>query len=473
MRRWTLVLGVGVGLASMVGCAPARQKPATEVTLPEAFGQAVDPSDRTPTVDRWWEAFEDPALDALVARAMSENLDLRAAWERLAQFQAVAVQQGSASWPQVNLTASASRNRIELGESTVHNNNFSLSAAASYEVDVWGRLESLDEAATLDIQASRQDAEAIAMTLAAQVVEVWYSLVEQRALLDLLQRQDETNGRFLELIELRFGQGLSNAVDVYQQRQQVLAIRGQIPLVEARLKLQEHLLATLLGAPAGTVTIDERRSLPELPPLPETGVPSALLQRRPDLEAARLRVASGDARVAAAIADRFPALRLTASTGFQAQDLGDLFDQWVWNMAGNLVLPLIDGQRREAEVARQEAALRERLLAYTRAALVALREVEDALVGEHRQRQSLEISQSQLEVANATLREAQERYLQGLTDFLPVLTSLQAVQRAEQGVISGRRQLISQRIALHRALGGDWTDQLEAPAAGPQQGEEN
>lgn len=468
MRRLRRSLSFCCGallLGLLVSCAHGERPEVASPEVPASFSTA-DPEQPTGP-QRWWESFEDPRLTELVETSMRENLDLRQAWARIDQLEAVARQQGSASSPQVSLDFSAARNRtfIAFLGSGALNNSFTLSAAASYEVDLWGRLESLEDAAVLDIAASRGDLETIAMTVAAQVADTWYGVIEQRALLALLTQQIATNERLLELTELRFGQGLATALDVLQQRQQLLATRAQVPQVTSRLQLQAHQLDLLLGRSAGSLPVsDTPDALPELSALPSTGVPSEVLQRRPDVRAATLRVAAADKRVAAAIADRFPAIRLTGSTGYSANNLSELIDQWIWSIAGGLVLPLIDGGRRAAEVDRQHAALRERLLNMSAVTLQAFKEVEDALVAETRQREFLRLTEDQLDVARTTLDQAEQRYLQGLNDFLPVLTALQSVQRTEQTVLSARRQLISQRIQLHRALGGDWTAQLADPA---------
>ena len=416
---------------------------------------------------RWWTAFADPTLDKLVAQALAGNFDLKRSAARLGMATAMAAQQGAAIWPQLSLDlgVNASRNNMYIKlpgqpgrqlETTT--TTIPLMLNASYEVDLWGRVAAVRKAAGLDIVASIEDRDAMAMMISAQVAETWFALLEQRANKALLKQQLAQAEQLLELVELRFGLGQSNAVAVLQQRQQVVGIRAQMPLIEGAITTLGHQIAVLLGrAPGSLLPGATVASLPQPPPLPKTGVPAEVLKRRPDVRAAVSRVRAADHRVGAAMADRFPALRLTGRTGFQGRDgVADLFDNWIWNLAANLVAPLIDGGRRAAEVKRGEFALKDALAAYSQVVMVAIREIEDALVRERRQREHLTVQNEQLELAKQTLGEARRRYADGQTDYLSVLTAIQSQQAVERAILAAQRQLLSHRISLYRSLGGTW-----------------
>ena len=337
--------------------------------------------------------------------------------------------------------------------------------SAAYEVDLWKRIASLRSAAELDALATREDLEAFALILTGDIADTWYSIVEQQAHLQLVHEQLEISETFLELVELRFSQGQASAVEVYQQREQVASTQAHIPPAESRLQVQQHKLAVLLGrAPTDTVT-PTRIDLPDLPRLPDMGLPAALLQRRPDVRLAQARVAAANYRVAAAVADRFPSLRLGASRGYQNDEIHEVFSNWIWSLAGNLVTPLIDGDRRAAEVDRTRAGLQETLSEYEKAILRALRDVEDALVQERFQRAYLEQLNREVEFARAALRESRERYAVGLIEYLPVLTELQSVQRIERDILTAAKNLIWFRIQLYKSMGGSWTSTLERQGA--------
>lgn len=437
--------------------------------------------------DRWWQSFDDPALNATIDRLLTDNLDLAQAWSRLAQSRAIAAQQGAARLPTLDGQGSAGASQIwspttEVGAgpngmptfspgppeaSTVE--SYGLSLAASYEVDLFDRLGAATRAARMDVEASRLDLEAVAISLTAQAADLWFALVEARATEALLETQIATNETQLELVRFRFSNGLTSATDVLQQQQLVISTRRQLPAVQARRATLAHQLAILLGRPPaeGAQLGGQAAALPEPPALPAAGLPSALLTRRPDIRAAQIRVAAADERVGAALAGRLPALRLSASVGFSANSLGDFIDQWVWSVAGSLLAPIFDAGRRSAEVDRTRAAVEGALAGFNLTALRAFGEVEDALVLEARQAETIERLEAELEVSQRLLTQARSRYEEGLTDYLPVLGALQGVQRAELSLLSARRQRLSYRVQLHRALGGTWTRDLSPTTKAP------
>lgn len=480
--RFALLAAGTLAASSVAACNPFHTaRTADDVRLeadrrPAGWQQPQGP---VAAPDRWWTAFDDPALTATLDRLLAANLDLAQAYSRLAQSRAIAAQQGAARLPALNVGAGAGASRRYVqqfapgpgGAPAVVTEadtfeQYSLSAAAQYEVDLWDRYGALARAAELDVAASRLDLEALAITLTAQAADLWYALIEARATEALLQSQIATNETLLDLARFRFSEGLAAAADVLQQEQLLLTTRRQLPGVQARRATLEHQLAVLLGRPPGEGAglAGAGAALPDPPPLPAAGLPAELLVRRPDIRAAQARVAAADERVGAAIAGRLPTITLGASTGFEATSFADLLDRWVWSLTGNLLAPIFDGGRRAAEVERSEAALRGALAAFTQAALRAFAEVEDALVLEARQAETLERLEAELAVGRQLYEQARARYVEGLTDYLPVLSALQGVQRAELSLLAARRQRIAYRIQLHRALGGTWTADL-APVA--------
>lgn len=462
-----LLLAAGV-LAGATSCTlhEVKQSAPPPVPVPPKFSD----SGREPSPDRWWETFEDDQLNDLIRRALACNLDLRQAAARLAQARMIAVKAGADRWPRLSAQAGASRGRTfstfdaaRLDQIKSTDSLFSLTLAASYELDIWRRVRSRRDAALLDMAATREDLDAAAITLAATVGETWFSLTEQRAQLKLLNEQIKTSETFLELVELRFSEGQASALDVYQQRTQVAVTRGQLPAVESRLAVLKHQLAVLLGRPPLAEVTRARQpsgALPDLSPLPETGLPADLLKRRPDVRAAHARLVAADHLVAAAIADRLPALRLSAQSVYQATEPSEVFNNWIWTLAGNIVQPVFEGGRLKAEVYRARAAKKERLIAYGKTVLNAFREVEDALAEERHQRTLIANLEDQIRLATATLDQARDRYVNGMSDYLPVLTALQVVQGKERDLLRARRGLISFRIRLYRALGGSWPRKL-------------
>ena len=452
-----LLTTMGLGLLCSCAHSPSTQSEAP-VVIPESYAAAVG---NGAYPDRWWTSFKDERLNDLVSEALDGNFGLRQVQHRLEQAHAVARKAGAEQVPQVNVGASATRSRSRVTDATGTKtiqvaNQFGLDLAASYEIDLWGRVSATKRAAALDAQTARDNLDTAAMTLVAQIAEGWYQLVSLEERLALLRGQIESSEDQVRLLELRFDTGHSTALDVWQQREQLAALRTLSPRLEAAQATTRHQLAVLLGRPPQMTQDFVLSGWPALPQMPDTGVPADLLQKRPDVRAALKAVHAADERVAAALADRLPALRLTASTGYSAAEASDLFDDWLWNIAGNLLGPVLDGGRRRAEAERSRAAARESLARCGEVLLNAMREVEDALVNESKQSEILERQTEQHEISRQTLQQARSRYQRGLSDYLPVLTALAREQSVARALAETRRERFSYRIQLHRSLGGHW-----------------
>jgi NodT family efflux transporter outer membrane factor (OMF) lipoprotein len=287
--------------------------------------------------------------------------------------------------------------------------------------------------------------------------------------LELTDRNIAAFADTLERVESRYREGLVPALDVYQSRQNLAAARSRRPEFEKALAAAEHALAVLLGRYPGRGIVEKDRELPPAVPDFPAGLPSELLARRPDVQAGLLRLQASDARIAAAIADCFPALRLTGSYGGQSTELADLLASGniFWNLLLNIAQPLFDGGRRAAEVDRSRAVFRENLAAYHQSVLAAFREVEDALTAGRTVQERIARLGEREEASAAALRLALDRYLQGLSDFLPVLTAQGLHFDAQSQLLAARRQFIADRITLARALGGVWMEQELAKGVNP------
>ncbi len=466
-RRLPLIT-LGVFLLA-VSCAtrPIDPQKRMSVRIPDCFSSR----DTTYTApDRWWESFNDPKLTTLIEELFVNNLDLAQAWDRIAQAEAAARIQGAALLPQVNLQAGAGRRKTSVTtsypqERTIEStsNNFFLSPTVSYEIDLWGRIRSLRNAAITDLRVTRKSLESTAIALTALTAKTWYLLHGQKAELALLREQLETNRQLLDLIELRFSQGKTTAVSVYQQQRQLALTRTRIPPIQSQIELTQHQLALLLAKAPKAALPEPYGALPPLPPLPKTGLPADLLRRRPDVQAAERSAIAFDWRLRAAIADQFPKLSLSAGISYQDDELSDLFKDWTWNIAGNLVQPLFDAGRRGAEVDRVRAQLEERLHAFSQTFLTAVKEVEDALTQERHQEEYIEELAGQIMILRKNLLAAKRRFVNGQSDYLPVLNALNTLQSLESDAIRAHRQLITYRIQLYESLGGTWPSELEQP----------
>ena len=407
--------------------------------------------------EHWWEDFDNAELNVLMQKALCDNFTIQSAWARLDQTDATAIKAGADLYPQASLNASAGSTRLE--DST--RDDYASVLAASYEIDLWGRARSEKTAAIMDAAASRYDLEAAAMTVAAESARLWIEILEQRAQKILLEQQLHANQIYLELVELRFQKAMVSALDVFQQKQAVHRVLAQIPLVEARLRTSHNELALLSGATSSSQVKISGDRLPDLPPLPQTGLPLELIKNRPDVRASLMRLQAADWKTAVARADRLPALRLTARAGYENNDFSALFDNWLVNVAANLTAPLFDGRRRKAEVKRSQAAVAERLIQYQQTLLTAAMEVQNALVREFKQGEHIHSLEKQIQFTRRSLELSRQRYLKGLSDYLPVLTALTSADNLEADMIRSKREMLIYRINLYRALGGRWTGELQ------------
>ena len=439
--------------ALLAGCLWAPQPVDPPVELPAAFSAVGE----APATDRWWQGFGDEVLDGLVDEALAGNFDFLAVWDRLDQARAVAARAGAPLWPSLEGRAGALREVVRTPQAgRVYDTDWSLGLLAGYEVDLWGRLRATHGAALLDVAAGEQDLQAAAISLAAAVARTWYLLVETRAQLELLQEQLQVNQQYLDVITMQFRKGRADATDVLQQRQLVERTRGDLVRLQSDLTVVEHELAVLVGRVPGTLETPAAAALPELPPLPDPGVPVEWVRRRPDVAAAELRVQAADARLAAAIADQFPRLGLSVSATTSAERARDLFDSWIASLAANLTAPLFQGGRLRAEVDRTRAVAAEQLHDYGQTVLVSLAEVENALTRETRQEQYVRSLAEQLVLARQAKDQTLENYTKGTTDFLRYLTALQSYQGLQRQLLAARLDLVLFRIDLYRALAGGW-----------------
>ena len=437
----------------LVGCASQSETISSPVEASASFsssGSATIP-------DQWWTTFDNERLDATVDSALTSNFGLKSTFQRLRAAQAVVDREAAALLPTLEGSAqgSVSRTPPEDGQGEAQQTeNLQLGLTSTYEVDLWGRIRSSVDAERYRAQATRADYQTAALSLSAEIVRTWYRLAEARNQVELIEQQIQTNEQVLELLENRFGTGQIRSVDILRQRQLVASTREQRTLAESDMQVLEHQLAVLLGRSpqAGIEALPD--SLPELPPLPATGVPTDLVRRRPDVQSAFNLLRAADRDLAAAISNQYPRLTLSVSASTAADNAGDLFEDWAGSFAGNLLAPIFFGGELRAEVDRTEAVKQQRLYEYGQTILIAFQEVEDALIRERKQRESIQSLEEQINLAQQAYEQLRVQYLNGTTNYLDVLTALDEVQQLRRDRLAAALTLVEDRIALYRALAG-------------------
>lgn len=428
------------------------------VPLPKTFsasGTKTVPAD-------WWTVFNCPQLNQLESRVLTDNFSLRAAWNRLQQVETLVQKAAAVRQPWMNHASSAtrtqgrSRSNTGFGKVTqnVRSTQLLLSGMASYEVDLWGRLQANEDAARFDLRASQEEIQAAILSLSAETTRNWFTLAAVREEIAIVQEQIKLDKKYESLVRLRRQQGQAGASDVLQQQQHTEATRSDLVRLKSRLILPRHALAYLAGSSPRQFSFQEPEKLPELPPLPATGVPIELIRRRPDVRAAWLHVAAADRRVAAALADRFPRLTFSLNSQVSGNSIPNLFRTWLTHLSAGIAGPVFDAGMRQAEIKRTRAVAAEAVNQYGDVCLRALREVEDSLEQEQRQRQILNSTQKQLRLANQALGQIRDQYMHGQIDYLRVLDALRACHALQRIQIQVRGGLFTTRLALYRALAG-------------------
>ena len=295
----------------------------------------------------------------------------------------------------------------------------------------------------------------MAISLSSVLAEAWFGIVAERELIALLESQQQTSERFLELTQLRFGQGLGPAQDIGRQREQLLSLQGQIDLARGRLESLEFQLAVLLGGSERRTPVSPTGLGPLLAAAerPGLGVPAELLERRPDLLAARRRVEAADRRAAAAVKEWLPSLSLNALLTGRALEVVDVLDDLVRQIGGSASQALYGAGGRRARIDQAYAAAEESLYAYAQSVVGAVGEVQTALAEGRSTRELVANLQERLGEARRVLLLTSESYREGATDYLNVLTALLSQQGLEQALIDARRQQLASRLQLCRALG--------------------
>jgi len=445
-------------LITLSACSPfaPQQRHGDEVELPQQFSLYRNTVEQ-PT--KWWTDFAWEDLDGLIDKALAQNLSLQESWARLQQAQANVTISSADKWPYLYYSDEASHSRQqEEGDSQFNTtNSFSLALASSYEVDLWGRVAANIQADTLTAQASADDWHTARLTIAAQVAQTWINLVAQNGLVPLAQQRWQRAVQQLQLLQLRYQQGMATGMDVAEQQRRVAEYRALILPMEEQQQQLAYELALLVGELPSWRWSASQTTLPQFTTPTNIGIPADLLAQRPDVRAAGLRLQAADWYVSAAQAERLPALSLSASLSNYSSHLNELFDNWLANLAASVTGPIFDAGQRRAAVDSARAIVDERLANYKQTVLTAMSEVETALMQERKRAQELQAINTQLEHQRNLCAQQQRRYINGDGGYLAFLESQQTFNLLQQQQLQMQRDLLLARSALHRAIGGHMT----------------
>ena len=445
-------------LLLLAACSPFQVVKTETPALPEKYLNAP-PDQGNMLADRWWEGFHDPKLNRLQLQLFNDNLDLRQALYRLQQLEAQQRSSETSLWPTLNLSGSLSREQTPAPGGEVTGTNQRISLAAGYEIDLWNRLKNRNEAAQLRQLAGRTEVQTLLLSLSAQLSDLYFLAVEQRAQLQFGQQQVENYRQLVEILASRYRAGLASAGEVYRAQQDLAMAEARLPNYRAALQQAENTIALLLGQPP-QAPLTDITSLPQLDSIIDAGLPASLLTRRPDIAAALLQVQAADHELAAALAERLPTVNLTAALGHSVtQAASGSIEGTFWSLALGLTQPVFDAGRRQAEADRQQAVREEQLVGYQKAILTAIKEVETALSSERNSARRQELLEQQWQANQRELLLARDNFRSGLIESSSLLASELRFLDVNSQLITNRRQWLSHRISLARALGGSWMEE--------------
>jgi len=461
-------------LLTTVGCVsmgPDYTRPDTGVKLPENFlGAEGNSTQQYVTNNKWWEEFGDTRLNQVVANVVVNNPDIQKAAASVMEARAIVGQTRAGQYPTLDLSANGAKQQQSVVDPLTGNNvsvktdTFSFTLPASFELDLWGRLSRATEAARADLLAAEGNRRTIAQSLIAESVSQYFNILSLEEQLKISRQLTQTYKDNLELIEARYRRGLTSVLEVQQARRSLAQSEAEIPSLAQAVGKARQALAVLQGSYPEAEAIQTAWIVEfELPPPIPAGLPSELLNRRPDIKAAEAALEAASARIGVAKASRFPQISLTASFGYTSNELHSLFDpeNELWRIAGGVFQPVFDAGKRKSAQRAAEARYQKQLAAYAKTLLDAFAEVEGALLT---RKQQIE-RHSRLVIfsgeAKATLETALDRYQRGLTDYLNVLDAQQANFQAELSLVKTRYTIYTNRVAIYRALGGGWDDLSE------------
>jgi len=457
--RWLLA----ITLLLLTGCTvgPNYQRPA--VTVPGEYRGLAPDADKQAAAfaeEKWWTVFQDEELQKLMRTALEQNYDLRIAATRILQAQAVLGITRADQTPTITGSASAFNQRFpqSLGTPPIETSTLQASVGLAWELDFWGKFRRATEAARADVLATEWGQRAVRTTLVSDVATAYFQLRELDLELEISKRTLASRQESLRLVEVRAQGGVTSMLDVRQSEQLVYQAAAAIPDLERRIEQQENFISVLLGQnpgpiPRGKALVDTR-----IPPTVPAGLPSALLERRPDIQAAEQQLVAANARIGVARAAYFPQITLTAVGGFQSSALTSLFTgpAGLWSFGGQLLQPIFNRGRIRSNVRLTEAQKQEAVLVYQSTIQQSFREVSDSLIA-YRKNQEVREQQSLLtRAAQDAVQLSDMRYRGGVTSYLEVLDSDTRYFSAQIGLAQAELNERLAMVQLYRALGGGW-----------------
>lgn len=481
--RWGQ-LCVTVSLAALLaGCTVGpryqrAQAPAAPAWKTQAPWETAAPKDNIPK-GTWWTIYHEDQLNDLEQQLLKANQSLSAATDRLQEARAFARVQTAGYFPHVAVDPNASRERLSANRqrvsviapsSPITQNIYNIPFSLSYEIDLFGRVRRNLEAANANLQASAADLQNVQLVLTAELAANYFTLRELDSETGVLREAVESQARALGLLENRHNGGVASGLEVAQQAALLDATKTQLALIQQQRAQFEHAIATLTGNPSPTFTLGVAPLRATVPPVP-LGVPSDVLERRPDIASAERHMAYENAEVGVATTAFYPHITLSATGGMQSTALGSLISapSGVWSFGADLLQPLFEGGRNRANLALAKANYSQSVATYRESVLEAFQQVEDSLAGLDALADAQKTQQAAVEDSQRALTLANNRYIGGIATYLDVVTAQTTLLDNERlhAQLLGQQMVTS--VQLVKALGGGWDiSQIQSEQVHPQ-----
>ena len=474
MRKVNGKVWFGVALAlSLSACSLAPRMKVPEIPTGSAYKESgpwtqAQPADRLPR-DSWWTLYDSHELDELEKRLIEGNPTLAIAVANYEQARAVSDQARAGLFPTLGLSAGVQRDRdsinapLRLSTAPAYYDYNSVSGSVSYELDLWGQIRNEVAAGKANAAASAADLENARLLLIAQLVGNYVQLRSLDREIQILDESVKAYSRALSLTKQRHDAGIAPGLDVSQAQTQLDATRSQAAQTLAQRALMEHAIAALLGVSASTFSITPQIVHINLPQVP-SGVPSTLLERRPDIAAAQRRMIAANANIGVARAAFFPSLTLGAQGGFESKSYGNWLSapSSFWAIGPNALLSVFDGGLRRAQVAQARAEFDASAASYRSTVVSAFQQVEDSLATLNHYHDASVDEKAAVDAAQRTLDYSMALYVQGATDYLTVVTSQTALLQTQLTALNLDTLQLLASVNLIRSLGGGWEDSPSA-----------
>jgi multidrug efflux system outer membrane protein len=451
---------------SACAMGPDFEKP--EVPVPDTFQEPTIPGASIANL-KWWELFQDEELTRLIEMALINNKEVAIAMARIEEARATLGFVRADQFPNLDGTAGATRGNLIPGAGLPGsiNETFVLAANLSFEVDLWGKLRRSTEAARAELLATVEARNVVTITLIADVASVYLLLLDLDDRVSIAQRTMVTRQESLDIIQARFDKGTVALIDVNQAQIELADAAAELAALKRENQRAENLLNVLLGQNPGSLKRPQGKEDKLFPPDIPAGLPSELLERRPDIRQASQQLAAQTARIGVAEALRFPSLSLTGTLGLASTELDDFFSgsNKAWGLSANFLGPVFDAGRNKSRVEAERARTEQLLKSYELTVLRAFQEVEDSLIDISSYREEALARQRQVTAALSAAELSSARYNGGVTSFLEVLESNRSLFRAELLASSTKRLQLVSIISLYKALGGGWLTEEEAAAS--------